>query len=51
MSAPKRDPRLEAMIDAAVLGDPTSPWDIDRKHPPDGSLQDRFDAGDQQILL
>src|SRR5262245_2621144 len=51
MSAPKRDPRLEEMIDAAVLGDPTSPWDIDPKHPPDGSLQDRFDAGDEQILL
>jgi hypothetical protein len=42
---------LEEMIDAAVLGDKTSPWDIDPKHPPVGNFQDRFNAGDQQILL
>jgi hypothetical protein len=46
-----RNPLLEEMIDAKVLGDPTSPWDIDPKYPHAGSLQDRFNAGDQQILL
>ncbi|MGC2827670.1 MAG: hypothetical protein WA322_26150 [Pseudolabrys sp.] len=49
--AHKRDPLLEMMIDDAVLGDKASPWDIDPDHPPDGSLQDRFNAGDKQILL
>jgi hypothetical protein len=49
--APKRDALLEGMIDAAVMGDPTSPWDIDPKHPVIGTLQDRFNAGDKQILL
>jgi hypothetical protein len=51
MSPPKRDPRLEEMIDAAVMGDSTSPWDIDPKYPPKGTLQDRFNAGEKQILL
>jgi hypothetical protein len=52
MNGPRRrDPLLEEMIDAAVLGDPTSPWDIDPKFPRGGSLQDRFKAGDRQILL
>jgi hypothetical protein len=51
MSPPKRDPRLEEMIDAGVMGDSTSPWDIDPKYPPKGTLQDRFNAGDKQILL
>jgi len=49
--APKRDKLLEEMIDAAVMGDPTSPWDIDPKHPAIGTLQDRFNAGDKQMLL
>jgi len=49
-AAPKRDPLLEEMIDAAVMGDP-SPWDIDPKHPAIGTLQERFNAGDKQILL
>ena len=49
--ARKRDPRLEEMIDAAVLGDTTSPWDIDPKYPAVGSLQDKFEKGDNQLLL
>src|SRR5262245_20480146 len=50
-AAPKRDPLLEELIDAAVMGDPTSPWDIDPKHPAIGTLKDRFNAGDKQMLL
>jgi hypothetical protein len=50
-AARKRDPRLEEMIDAAVLGDTTSPWDIDPKYSAVGSLQDRFEKGDNQLLL
>jgi hypothetical protein len=51
MSAPKRDPQLEEMIDAAVMGDPTSPWDTDPKYPGGKDLESMFNGGDQQALL
>jgi hypothetical protein len=50
MSAPKRDPRLEEMIDAAVLGEP-SPWDTDSKYPGGKDFELMFNRGDKQALL
>jgi hypothetical protein len=44
------DPRLRKAIIAAVRGEP-SPWPIDKHHPENGTFQERFDAGDQQIML
>jgi hypothetical protein len=50
MSEPKRDPRLEEMIDAAVMGEP-SPWDTDEKYPGGKNLEAMFNGGDKQALL
>jgi hypothetical protein len=50
MSAPKITPLLEEMIDRAVMGKP-SPWETDPAFPPKGTFEERFNAGDKQILL
>jgi hypothetical protein len=44
------DPRLREAIFRAVKGEP-SWWPIDRNYPQHGTQQERFDAGDRQMLL
>jgi hypothetical protein len=41
---------LDRAIVRAVRGEP-SPWPLDRAHAPKGTFEDRFNAGDKQILL
>jgi hypothetical protein len=45
-----KDDLLNRAIVRAVHGDP-SPWPLDPAHPPRGTFEDRFKAGDKQILL
>ena len=41
---------LDRAIVRAVRGEP-SPWPLDRAHATKGTFEDRFNAGDKQILL
>ena len=41
---------LDNAIVRAVRGE-SSPWPIDSAHPAKGTFEDRFKAGDKQILL
>ena len=50
MADPAVDTLLNSAIHRAVRGEP-SPWPIDRRFPAKGSFEDRFRAGDKQILL
>ena len=50
MADPAVDRLLNSAIHRAVRGEP-SPWPIDPKFPAKGSFEDRFRAGDKQVLL
>ena len=50
MADPAVDSLLNSAIHRAVRGEP-SPWPIDPEFPAKGSFEDRFRAGDKQVLL